>query len=83
MSASYNRADARCRRQARSSQGCARREIAEFRAFHDRLRADPELLAAYVARKREVLPGGTDDSIDYSIARGSFVRQAMGQGERA
>ena len=47
-------------------------ETAELRAFRDRLRADPDLLAAYVARKRAILASGVTDSVEYSQMKGSF-----------
>ena len=53
-------------------------EPARDRAFRDRLRSDPRLLEAYVARKREIIEGGTTDSLDYSVAKGSFIEQALG-----
>jgi GrpB-like predicted nucleotidyltransferase (UPF0157 family) len=49
----------------------------ELRAFRDRLRADPEVREAYVRRKRDIIEGGTTDPIDYSIVKGSFVREAL------
>ena len=49
--------------------------VAERRAFRDRLRADPELLAAYVAKKREILAAGVTDPIAYTSAKGDFVQQ--------
>lgn len=55
-------------------------EAAEFRSFRDRLRASPELTAAYVARKREILAAGVSDAVDYSIVKGKgkFVEQVLG-----
>ena len=53
------------------------REPDELRAFRDRLRADPEMLAEYVWRKRAIIESGTTDSIDYSIVKGSFVQKAL------
>jgi GrpB-like predicted nucleotidyltransferase (UPF0157 family) len=40
-------------------------EIDDFRFFRSCLRADPDLLKAYVARKREIIAGGVTDSLDY------------------
>jgi len=37
-------------------------EVAEMRAFRDRLRANSELVAAYVARKRRIIARGRDGS---------------------
>jgi GrpB-like predicted nucleotidyltransferase (UPF0157 family) len=49
----------------------------EIRAFRDRLRANPEMMEAYVQRKRDIIEGGTTDALDYSIVKGSFVREAL------
>jgi len=49
----------------------------ELRAFRDRLRADPEMMEAYVRRKRDIIESGTTDAMDYSIVKGSFVRKAL------
>ncbi|MBN2084517.1 MAG: GrpB family protein [Anaerolineales bacterium] len=52
-------------------------EASELMRFRDRLRADPELRNAYAARKREILKMGIADSLEYSIIKGSFVRDAL------
>jgi GrpB-like predicted nucleotidyltransferase (UPF0157 family) len=52
-------------------------EDAELRAFRDRLRADPQLIDAYVARKREIIAAGVTDSVDYCIAKGGFVQDCL------
>ena len=49
----------------------------ELRAFRDRLRADPEMMDAYVRRKRDIIESGTTDAIDYSILKGAFVQQTL------
>ena len=49
---------------------------AERRAFRDRLRADPRLLAAYVALKREIIASGITDPIAYTSAKAAFVGDA-------
>jgi GrpB-like predicted nucleotidyltransferase (UPF0157 family) len=54
-------------------------EVAELRAFRDRLRVDPQLRAAYVARKREILRAGITDTVDYSIAKGEFCAEVVGR----
>jgi GrpB-like predicted nucleotidyltransferase (UPF0157 family) len=54
----------------------------ELRAFRDRLRADPEMLEAYVRRKRGIIEGRTTDSVDYSIIKGSFVQKALDEMHR-
>ncbi len=52
-------------------------EALELLRFRDRLRADPNLRAAYVARKREIIRQGVADSLEYSIVKGGFVRDAL------
>ncbi len=44
-----------------------------FRAFRDRLRADPDLVAAYVEHKQAILAAGITDPIDYTAAKRDFV----------
>jgi GrpB-like predicted nucleotidyltransferase (UPF0157 family) len=51
--------------------GCAGKGVIELRAFRDRLRANPEMMEAYVQRKRDIIEGGTTDALDYSIVKGS------------
>ena len=46
--------------------------------FRDRLRADPRLVADYVARKRRILAAAITDSIDYSIEKGGFIQAELG-----
>ncbi len=57
-------------------------EVEELRSFRDRLRSNPELVAAYVARKREIIASGVTDSVDYSIVKGAFVQDVLCQGDR-
>jgi nicotinamidase-related amidase/GrpB-like predicted nucleotidyltransferase (UPF0157 family) len=52
-------------------------EVAKLRRFRDRLQADPQLVAAYAARKREILAGGITDSVDYCYAKADFIRQYL------
>lgn len=52
-------------------------EAAELRRFRDRLRQEAALRAAYVERKRAILAAGITDSVDYSYAKGEFVRAAL------
>ncbi len=56
-------------------------EVNEMRAFRDRLRADPELVAAYVARKRQIIAGGVTDSLEYCYAKGEFVQGVLGSNQ--
>jgi GrpB-like predicted nucleotidyltransferase (UPF0157 family) len=56
-------------------------EAANLIAFRDRLRADPQLLAEYVARKRSIIGSGITQTGDYSNAKGSFIRRAVPRDE--
>ncbi len=53
-------------------------EVAEQRRFRDRLRADPALVAAYVARKRAVLAEGVVDGGGYNRGKESFIQGVLG-----
>jgi GrpB-like predicted nucleotidyltransferase (UPF0157 family) len=52
-------------------------EAAVLRGFRDRLRANAELRAAYVARKREILAAGFTDSLDYCEQKGPFITATL------
>jgi len=52
-------------------------DVAEKRVFRDRLRADPNLRAAYMARKREILDAGINHPVEYTIAKAEFVQRAL------
>ncbi len=56
-------------------------EVGDLRSFRDRLRADPNLVAGYVARKREIIASGVADSVDYSIEKGAFVQMAVAKSQ--
>src|SRR4029077_2558800 len=58
-------------------------EARELRRFRDRLRADPDLVASYVAPKRAILASGVTDSVDYCIRKGEFIQQALQRGGRS
>lgn len=45
--------------------------------FREKMRADPALRRAYVARKREILRAGVADSVEYSEIKGGFVREVL------
>lgn len=49
-------------------------EVAVLRAFRDALRADPTMVADYVARKRQIIGRGVTDSVDYSNEKESFIQ---------
>ena len=53
------------------------RAAKETRPVRDRLRADPELVAAYVARKRQIVASGVTDSSDYCYAKAKFVQEGL------
>jgi GrpB-like predicted nucleotidyltransferase (UPF0157 family) len=57
-------------------------EIAELKGFRDRLRADPELRAAYVRHKRAILAAGVVDGPSYADAKGGFIRAALAEAGR-
>jgi GrpB-like predicted nucleotidyltransferase (UPF0157 family) len=48
-------------------------EMAELLEFRDRLRADPVLVAVYVAAKRAVLDAGVRDGDDSAETKGEFI----------
>jgi GrpB-like predicted nucleotidyltransferase (UPF0157 family) len=47
--------------------------LAELVDFRDRLRADPVLVAKYVAAKRAILDAGVRDGDDYAVKKGEFI----------
>jgi GrpB-like predicted nucleotidyltransferase (UPF0157 family) len=53
-------------------------EAVALRAFRDRLRADPALAAAYVARKRAILAAGITDAVEYSERKSEFFQTNPG-----
>jgi GrpB-like predicted nucleotidyltransferase (UPF0157 family) len=53
-------------------------EVEELRFFRTCLRADPELLKMYVARKREIIASGVTDSVDYCHEKGKFIKEVLG-----
>ncbi len=53
-------------------------EVDDMRFFRTCLRADPELLQAYVTRKREIIASGVTDSLEYCRIKGEFIREVMG-----
>jgi GrpB-like predicted nucleotidyltransferase (UPF0157 family) len=57
-------------------------EADDMRKFRDRLRADPALRDAYVAKKRAILRAGVRDSIIYAIEKGDFVVDVLDPADR-
>ena len=53
-------------------------EVDDLRFFRACLRADPGLLKGYVARKREIIDSGVEDSLDYCNAKGRFIKEVLG-----
>jgi GrpB-like predicted nucleotidyltransferase (UPF0157 family) len=53
-------------------------EVDEMRFFRACLRADEELLHAYVARKREIVASGVADSQEYCRLKAEFIKQVLG-----
>ena len=50
--------------------------IAELRAFRDRLRGDPVLMQAYMARKRAIIAAEIT-GFDYTVTKGSFIQAVL------
>ena len=48
-------------------------DMTELLDFRDRLRADPILVADYVAAKRQILDAGVLDGQDYAERKGTFI----------
>ena len=53
-------------------------EVEGMRFFRSCLRADPELLKLYVARKQQIIASGVTDTLDYCHAKGEFMKQVLG-----
>jgi GrpB-like predicted nucleotidyltransferase (UPF0157 family) len=52
-------------------------EVAEFRAFRDVLQHNPDVMHAYMARKREILAAGILDPTDYTRTKGPFCLEVL------
>jgi GrpB-like predicted nucleotidyltransferase (UPF0157 family) len=52
-------------------------EVSQQRRFRDTLRADPELVEAYAARKRAVLDAGATDGNDYNLGKDAFIKGVL------
>ena len=52
-------------------------EVDDLRFFRACLRADPQLLKLYIARKREIIAKGVTDSLDYCNAKGEFIKDVL------
>jgi GrpB-like predicted nucleotidyltransferase (UPF0157 family) len=53
-------------------------EVDDLGFFRTCLRADPDLLDAYVARKREIIASGVTDSLEYCRIKGEFIKGVLG-----
>lgn len=53
-------------------------EVDEILFFRACLRADQELLKAYIAAKRKIIAGGVTDSLEYSKEKGKFIKAVLG-----
>ena len=58
-------------------------EVAAQLAFRDALRADPALVAEYVALKRAVLNAGITTSSEYSDGKDAFIRRVIARALQA
>lgn len=52
-------------------------EVAVIRAFRERLRSDPDLVAAYVRCKREILADDVSDARGYTERKSAFVQEVL------
>ncbi len=52
-------------------------EIAQQRAFRERLRNDPGLVATYVAQKRAAITAGFTDAERYNTTKEPFIQQVI------
>lgn len=53
-------------------------EVDAMRFFRACLRADLELVKAYVAKKREIISDGVTDSAEYCRIKGEFLKAVLG-----
>ena len=53
-------------------------EVDEMRFFRACLRADPELLRAYVAWKQKIIDSSVTDSLEYCKIKGEFLKAVLG-----
>jgi GrpB-like predicted nucleotidyltransferase (UPF0157 family) len=53
-------------------------EVDQTRFFRACLRADPYLVQAYVAKKREIIAGGVTDGAEYCRQKGQFIKEILG-----
>jgi GrpB-like predicted nucleotidyltransferase (UPF0157 family) len=53
-------------------------EVDDMRFFRACMRADPELVRAYVGRKKEIISDGVTDSLEYGRIKGEFLKAIFG-----
>jgi GrpB-like predicted nucleotidyltransferase (UPF0157 family) len=53
-------------------------QVDEMRFVRACLRADPELVRSYIARKREIIARGVTDPVEYCRAKGEFLKSVFG-----
>ena len=51
-------------------------EVLSFRAFRDRLRAEPQFMAAYVACKSNIVAAGVKEPAEYTRRKSEFIIEA-------
>jgi GrpB-like predicted nucleotidyltransferase (UPF0157 family) len=54
-------------------------EVEELLSFRNRLRSEPELRQAYVARKRAIIDRGISDPLEYCYAKASYIDETLGK----
>lgn len=58
-------------------------EVQALRLFRDSLRADPTLVARYVAHKRRLIESGVRESPGYALAKGGFIHEVIASADRS
>jgi GrpB-like predicted nucleotidyltransferase (UPF0157 family) len=53
-------------------------EIEEMRFLRACLRADSDLLRAYIGQKKKIIASGVTDSLEYCKAKGEFLKAVLG-----
>jgi GrpB-like predicted nucleotidyltransferase (UPF0157 family) len=58
-------------------------EVGVLLSFRDRLRSEPDLRRAYVARKRAIIDSGVRDPLEYCYAKGAYIEDVLAHGGTA
>lgn len=53
-------------------------EVDDTRFFRACLRADRDLMKAYIAKKRAIIDSGVTDSLEYCYKKGEFIKEVSG-----